>query len=366
MSIKMETEHKNYRIALITAYGDCGGIETVVKKTVNILSSNYDIRHFHIYGEASDSKLSSIRDIYKVFDNYDIVHNHLFRLRYIVLFYFFSAVTRTCLYTTIHSTFGLVENEKLSPFKEKKKKLFCVKLFSLLMPSLFGNNLSFVSETVKRTFLKHFNIGKATARVIYNPIDITCNSSHLLKDRNVSFIGRLAKEKNPELAIKCFLKFKKTLSDIHNAKFNIYGDGPLYEPLSEKYSGDSSVIFHGWCEINDEVWSGVSALILTSDYEGHPLVAMQAIEKGIPVICSNIPALSELKTFFPDCIYIADNNTEEELACLVIEALSSVRERDIYKNIFSLLFSDEIYMNKMTELYSLCKKRLFCITKQIK
>lgn len=355
MSIKMETEHKTYRIALITAFSDHGGIETVVKKTANLLSPNYDIRHFYLYGGESVSKLSSMRDIYKVFDDYDIVHNHLFRLRYMILFYFLSVITRTCLYTTIHSTFGLVENEKLSPFKKKKRKLFCVKFFSLLIPGLFGSNLSFVSETVRRTFLNHFNIGKATARVIYNPIDIAFNSSCSLKDRNISFIGRLAKEKNPELAIKCFLKFKETVRKIHNAKINIYGDGPLYGPLSEKYSSDGSIIFHGWCDINDEVWSGVSALVLTSDYEGHPLVAMQAIEKGVPVIGSNIPALSELKTFFPDCIYIADNNTEEELAHLVIKALSSEHKRDIHKNVFTLHFSDEVYMDKMITFYSLCK-----------
>lgn len=124
--------------------------------------------------------------------------------------------------------------------------------------------------------------------VIYrvnNPVDISkIHNVNASVPDTLLFVGRLSKEKNiPTI-------FKALSAANSNWKLRIVGDGEERDAL-EKTAKDfrlaDKIEFLGW---SDDPWiyaDGAYALILSSIYEGSPLVALEALSCGLPVI-SNV------------------------------------------------------------------------------
>lgn len=108
----------------------------------------------------------------------------------------------------------------------------------------------------------------------------------------IAFVGRLSPEKGPETFCQLANRLNDSMASESRAKLHLYGDGALYNPLSERYQ---QVIFHGQ-QIMSEHWHKIGVLCITSEYEGLPLAALEAMSQGIPV-CSfaigDLPALIE-------------------------------------------------------------------------
>jgi colanic acid/amylovoran biosynthesis glycosyltransferase len=106
-------------------------------------------------------------------------------------------------------------------------------------------------------------------------------------------IGRLAEQKGLDLLIDAVAQ----LSDLPALRLTIIGDGPLRTQLEARAKG-LPVTFTGW---QDEagVRSALAAshaLILPSFAEGLPVVVMEAMAAGRPVIATSIAGLPELVT----------------------------------------------------------------------
>ena len=107
------------------------------------------------------------------------------------------------------------------------------------------------------------------------------------------FVGRLAKEKRIDFILEAL---SKTTS-----KWNlrIVGDGDMTDFLKEKASDlqiSERVDFVGW---SDDPWKyakGSYALIMSSEFEGSPLVAFEALSCGLPVIGNVSSRVSEIVT----------------------------------------------------------------------
>lgn len=107
----------------------------------------------------------------------------------------------------------------------------------------------------------------------------------------VAFVGRLSPEKGPDTFCQ-LAETMSTTSQVEPATFQVYGDGPLLPPLKSRFN---TVIFHGQKHMKDQ-WHNISILCITSQFEGLPLAALEAMSHGIPV-CSfalgDLPALIE-------------------------------------------------------------------------
>ena len=79
--------------------------------------------------------------------------------------------------------------------------------------------------------------------------------------------------------------------------YHIYGDGPLREQLEIlcKELGISHLVhFEGQChEIATELAS-LDALMMTSDHEGTPMVLLEALALGVPVIAHSTGGIAEV------------------------------------------------------------------------
>jgi len=104
------------------------------------------------------------------------------------------------------------------------------------------------------------------------------------KIKNLGFIGRLSKEKNPLLAID--------LAEKLNLPLYIAGDGPLkLEVIS--YSKGKNVTMLGWQNALD-FYKKIDCLLLTSEMEGVPNVILEALASGLPILSTEVGGIPDL------------------------------------------------------------------------
>lgn len=140
-------------------------------------------------------------------------------------------------------------------------------------------------------FLFRHGVGKKKILLFLNSFDKTKflnnNSSELVDiNKNIIFVGRLSPEKNLSSLISLFRIFK---ADKLDYKLILVGDGPLKEKLlDEILKYDLNILITGsilWNELSD-LYKNSKCLILPSINETWGMVANEAIQMGISVICS--------------------------------------------------------------------------------
>lgn len=113
---------------------------------------------------------------------------------------------------------------------------------------------------------------------------------------NLMFVGRLSKEKRPDLFVD--------LARTSGFKSLIIGDGLLRLSLEQDSKDIPNLTFLGQKQNPWESASEQNLLVLTSDYEGDGLVALEAISIGIPVALRRTPDLQRMG--FPQRSYFDD------------------------------------------------------------
>lgn len=112
-------------------------------------------------------------------------------------------------------------------------------------------------------------------------------------DLVVGFSGRLSEEKGPEI----FVKIAKLLEGTSNLRFVMTGAGPMSTDLQKQIESLSPNIkfeFAGLVEDIKPYLALYDILIVPSKVDGRPLVIMEALACGVPVIASNVGGLPEL------------------------------------------------------------------------
>lgn len=128
-----------------------------------------------------------------------------------------------------------------------------------------------------------------------SPVKNTVNSP--VDSTKILFVGRLGKEKRPELFVKLARELRKTLPD-RPLKFHIVGDGPLRPELEELASGyglnPGVLSFDGERSNMSEVYRTADILVLTSKHEGTPNVVLEALGHAIPVVATRVGGVPEI------------------------------------------------------------------------
>lgn len=104
-------------------------------------------------------------------------------------------------------------------------------------------------------------------------------------NHSISFVGRLSHEKGPDQ----FLQLAKHIPDMD---FRIYGTGPMEKDLIKQ--NIANVQFMGQMSGMNDQWHTIDLLCITSRHEGLPMVALEAMAHGVPVISFAMGALPEL------------------------------------------------------------------------
>jgi glycosyltransferase involved in cell wall biosynthesis len=108
----------------------------------------------------------------------------------------------------------------------------------------------------------------------------------------IGMIGRLVADKDPLTFVRAAAQIRERVPD---ARFLLVGDGPL-RSLAERETAalglNGRLILTGTRFDIPEVLGTVDVMVMTSLWEGLPLILLEAMASRIPVVCSRLPTLA--------------------------------------------------------------------------
>ena len=145
---------------------------------------------------------------------------------------------------------------------------------------------------------------------IYNPLTLKPGAQSDGQQKKFLAVGRFSpKHKGFDLLIQAFAMFAKKNQDW---QLDIVGDGPEKDFLQHMISEeglDGRVILHPFTKEIQMYYSSASVYVLSSRWEGMPLVLVEAMSHGLPVIASDIPTCQEVLGDFG--LFFRNGNIQE-------------------------------------------------------
>jgi glycosyltransferase involved in cell wall biosynthesis len=144
------------------------------------------------------------------------------------------------------------------------------------------------------TFASHtICVSKQIAESIGKDVSIIQNFVEIPKEHSqsssqgskIAFVGRFSIEKGPDI----FCNIAKNLPALN---FTMYGDGPMSAQIEHLKPINVDLIGH--VHSMADHWQRIKILCITSREEGLPLVALEALVRGIPVISFDVGGLASV------------------------------------------------------------------------
>lgn len=122
-----------------------------------------------------------------------------------------------------------------------------------------------------------------------NPTPLQSDITSDLQSSRVIYVGRLSPEKGVDFLIRSWALVKAD-PDASNWTLRIVGDGPdrqALENLARKLGVEASIEWTGFTNDVRQHYLAASILVMPSEYEGMPLVLLEAKQMGLPVVSTN-------------------------------------------------------------------------------
>ena len=137
-------------------------------------------------------------------------------------------------------------------------------------------------------------LNPATIEVIYNPAPAPPPSqvSSDVKARwpgegaRILSVGRMSAEKNHALLIEAFALLRQR----RPASLLLLGEGPLrkdLEQLAKDLGVDDALSFAGFVADPQPYYASADLFVLSSDFEGYPLVLVEALQNGLAIVSTD-------------------------------------------------------------------------------
>jgi len=136
---------------------------------------------------------------------------------------------------------------------------------------------------------------KLDSQVIYNPLTLKPCGRADVSHKKFLAIGRFAHaHKGFDILIEAFARFAESNKDW---TLEIVGEGPeetLYRTMITEYKLTDRVQICPFTNNVQKHYAGASGYVLSSRWEGMPLVLMEAMSHGLPLIASRLTVTEEL------------------------------------------------------------------------
>lgn len=211
----------------------------------------------------------------------DLIHSNMYPFLYTMPYLL---THRIHLVHTIH-------NKPVKEFKDKYKKVIrwlykCGKATPVA-----------ISDIIKDEMLEIYPL--KTIECIYNPVEVEkFRNDRRYDGENTVFINvaRMMLQKNQSLLLDAF---KYAADKDPKIKLVFAGDGELRPELESKVKKlglEEKVVFLGSVSNVPDHLAASDVFILSSDYEGLPLSALEAMASGLPVISTEVGGMADIVT----------------------------------------------------------------------
>lgn len=146
---------------------------------------------------------------------------------------------------------------------------------------------------------------------------------------NVITVGRLHPVKNHILLMDAFLR-----ADLPMSELTIVGDGVLFDEMHEwikSHNAEKKIRLVGFKtqdEIN-QMYQRMDLAILSSQSESFPLVLLEAINQGVPIISTDV---GDVEAMFPiNKEYLVQPNQVEALETAIVQAYEANKNGQLVK-----------------------------------
>lgn len=349
------------KVAIVLPYFALGGAETMVSRLAsNINLDKIDVEVICIYGDPQNNRLensilnsgvkikyigkgkgfslSAVRRLWKELSTYHptVVHTHLSACVYCAPWVLAHNVKM------LHTIHNMPKYELITP--KRKIMAFMYKIGKAIPVAISKEIQSMMSEEYKL---------KNKAELIYNPVDVNKFYKDNDKHEDICLItaGRLSRQKNQKLLIDAI---KSLCYKYQNVSLNILGDGPLRAELENyvKSNGlDNVIFFKGNVDNVEEYFSKSDIFVLSSSYEGLPLVILEAMAAQLPIISTNVGGIIDIVTD-NGLLVEAENESEMVKALKKLIENKDLREKfgsNSLKNVQS--YDSSVIADQYIELY---------------
>ena len=205
-----------------------------------------------------------------------------------------------------------------------------IRSLPMRLPDAFLTVSSFQAQLIRRSTAAHQSV-----HIIRNPVSFAPQLSIIPPELNsrgrlkIAVIGRVRfQQKNQAILIKVaqILEAQRFPITIH-----IVGDGPdlaRLHKLIRKFRLEDSFQLHGWLERTDIerlLSTEVDVIVIPSQYEGLPLVLLEALEHNKPFLISSLGFTADYEI---PLSWQIDPNSPEDIADKLIKFVNYFNPKD--------------------------------------
>lgn len=215
-------------------------------------------------------------------------------------------------------------------------------------------NIIFVSQEGKDSFIKVFPEMIENTIVCNNIIDnkkieeMSKEKIELKKDENVRTFINVGRHDEKQKKLSRIIEVSKKLKeDKYKFKVLFIGDGPdnnKYKEMVKKYKLEENIIFLGKKKNPYPYFNISDCVLLTSDYEGYPVVFLESFILNVPLITTKVSDYKEVEGKYG---YVTNKEIED-----IYDKMKLFIERGykIEKKFDSEKYNDEI-MKKLEGIF---------------
>lgn len=190
--------------------------------------------------------------------------------------------------------------------------------------------------------------------VIPNSISLNNNEQAKLQNKNVLSVGRAVYQKGFDLLLKAWAQ---TIVKHKDWKLTIVGGGNkdyMVDLIKKLRIEDNVILKQPTTEISKE-YLDTSVYVMSSRYEGLPMVLIEALSYGLPVVSFACPCGPKDIIGGNDCGILVDDYSIKELSLAINEVIEN-KEKRIKMGVEAIkraqFYSEENIMKKWVELFS--------------
>ena len=192
--------------------------------------------------------------------------------------------------------------------------------------------------------------------IMYNPRSFDSTEKSPLTSKQFLAAGRLNYQKGFDLLIKSFYKFSQT-----NKEWNlvIVGEGEeksTIEKLINMYNLNERVFLKGFTDNIKQYFLNSSVLLLSSRWEGMPMIVLESLEMGVPVISYDITAVRSMLYNNKNSLIIDKFDVDEFAKAMNILSSNSKLRYSLGKN--AIKESEKFSIDNIVEQWNKLLKNL--------